>query len=101
MIEAIKNLKEQVEGAFRCKAQHIESVPVFELFEGKVIWDGVVETFDIEGHPKAKRCYAFHFIDADESGEPTAGRLVLNLPPVDSPQTAVKLAIERKRKRND
>lgn len=77
-----------------CKATHIASEPVIELFRGDVAWDGVVETFDIEGHPKAKHCYAWSFI---ENGEPQY-TTVLEIPPVDSPETAVKVAIASKAK---
>ncbi len=34
-----------------------------EGFEGQVVWDGIVEVFDLVGHPKAKRCYAFYFVE--------------------------------------
>jgi hypothetical protein len=37
------------------KAKHIESVPVTELFQGRVVWDGVVEVFKLKGHPKADK----------------------------------------------
>jgi hypothetical protein len=42
--------------ALYCKAVHIGSEPVIELFKGQIAWDGVVEIFDLIGHPKAKRC---------------------------------------------
>jgi hypothetical protein len=37
---------------------HRATVPVHEVFRGKTVWQGDVEVFDINGHPKAKRCYA-------------------------------------------
>lgn len=51
----------------KCKAQHEKSVPVIEMFGDKTVWEGVVESFAITGHPKAKRCYAWSFLD----GKPT------------------------------
>ena len=39
-------------------------------------------------HPKAKRCYAWSF----EDGKQTRSVTVLELPPVDSPEIAVKVA---------
>ena len=89
MSERIAKLKEAIETMHRCKAQHVRSEPVIDLFRGEVAWDGVVETFDIEGHPKAKRCYAWSF---PENGEPKY-TTVLEIPPVDSPESAVKVAI--------
>lgn len=67
MSERIDKLKEAVETMHRCNATHVNSEPVIDLFRGEVAWDGVVATFDLEGHPKAKRCYAWSFI---ENGEP-------------------------------
>jgi hypothetical protein len=54
-----------------------------------VAWDGVVETFELGGHPKAKRCHAWSY---EENGE-TQYVIVLELPPVDSAESAVKVAI--------
>jgi hypothetical protein len=79
-----------------CKAQHVRSQAVIDLFRGMVAWDGVVETFNIKGHPKAKRCYVWSFV---ENGE-TQYTTVLEIPPVDSARSAVKMAIAAKA-RND
>jgi hypothetical protein len=70
-------------------ARHVESVPVREVFRNLVAWEGTVEVYDIQGHPKARRCYAWTIEDGGEL-KTTA---VLEIPPVDSPQTAVKIAI--------
>jgi hypothetical protein len=42
------------------------------------------------GHPKAQICYAWSYYD--DKGE-TQYTTVLELPPVDSPESAVKVAI--------
>jgi hypothetical protein len=70
-------------------AAHAETVPVKEVFRGQTAWEGNVEVFTITGHAKAKRCYAWGFEDKGE----WAITSVLEIPPVDSPQTAVKVAI--------
>ena len=72
-----------------CEATHVESVPVCEVFRGQVAWNGVVEVFNIAGHPKAKRAFAWNF---EKSGK-RMSTAVLEIPPVDSPQSAVKMAI--------
>jgi hypothetical protein len=90
--ERIEKFKLLLESEFHCKARHVASTPVFEVFRGNVIWDGIVETFDIEGYPKAKRCYVFPFTDDDKPNAP-AGKIIFEIPPVDSPQSAVKVAI--------
>jgi hypothetical protein len=89
MNERIENLRQAVETMHKCKALHVESKPVIELFEGKVAWDGVVEAFELTGHPHAKRCYAWSYMDKGEPQYVT----VLEIPPVDSAETAVKIAI--------
>ena len=95
MSERIDKLLEAIETMHKCKARHVRSERVTERFRGEVAWDGVVETFDIDGHPKAKRCYAWSF---SENGEPKY-TTVLEIPPVDSPESAVKVAIASKTQR--
>jgi hypothetical protein len=63
-------------------------VRVTENFQGKTIWQGAVEIFDLTGHPKAKRAYAWSHRDGDgDSDERFVA--VLEIPPVTSPETAV------------
>jgi hypothetical protein len=64
-------------------------VPIVEMFGSKTVWEGVVEAFDLTGHAKAKRCYAWSYHDGKETQFVT----VLELPPVDSPQTAIRASI--------
>ena len=59
----------------------------------KTAWQGTVEIFDLFGHKKAKRCYAWQY----EDGTETKTVAVLEIPLVDSPETAVKIAIAAKR----
>jgi len=61
-----------------------------EGFEGQVVWDGIVEVFDLVGHPKAKRCYAFYFVE--DNGQKVI-KTILGIPPVDSEVSAVRTAI--------
>ena len=73
-----------------CEASYAGSKPVKEVFQGKTAWDGEVEIFDIKGHPKAKRCYAWAYVDDDGKNQYTT---VLEIPPVDSPEMAVRASI--------
>ena len=57
-----------------------------ETFEGKIVWNGVVEIFELEGHPQAERCYAWSF-QRDGKIEPVA---VLEILPVREARTAVQ-----------
>jgi hypothetical protein len=65
----------------------VKSVPVHELFNGKTVWKGDVEVFDITGHPKAKRCYGWTY------GDPEEFITILELPPVTDAQSAVKVGV--------
>lgn len=60
-----------------------------EAFRNQKVWEGVVESFALTGHPKAKRCYAWSYQDKGETQYVTA----LEIPPVESPITAVRAAI--------
>ena len=90
--ERLRLITLAVEKGNDCKAKHIESVPVIEMFGKRVAWQGVVEVFELTGHPKAKRAYGWAFQD----GKETRFLSVLELPPVDSPNTAVRMAIAAK-----
>jgi hypothetical protein len=51
-----------------------------------------IRIFDLHGHPKAKRAYAWsHKVGKDDSGEKFV--TVLEIPPEVSPETAVKVTI--------
>ncbi len=69
-----------------------ETVPVHEMFRGQTAWRGEVEVFDLTGHPKAKRAYAWsHQEGKNDQGERFVA--VLEIPPVDSAKTAVQASI--------
>jgi len=86
-----RQLKEAIEIQHGGKATLSQSVPVRETFEGKPVWEGVVHIFDLEGHPKATRAYAW--------SSPIEGSIkrrffaVLHIGGIQSPEDAVKAAI--------
>ncbi len=88
----IKALQEAIKNTHECDSEHIESVPITETYKEKVVWSGVVEVFSLIDHPKASICYAWgHHI---ETGNKKSRYItVLNLPPIDSPLKAVRVAI--------
>ena len=78
----------------RCSAS-----PVTKDFEGEVVWDGVVQVFDLIDHPEAKRCYVWsHAVDDSQRRRFVA---VLHKPTVGSPQAAVRAAIASEYRRDD
>ena len=89
MNDGLKQIQRAVERAAECSAKHAESVPVMEMFRGQTVWEGVVESFTLDGHPKAKRAYGLGYQD----GKETRYVAVLEIPPVNSPNTAVRAAI--------
>ena len=74
-----------------CETEYVETVPVVEEFQGETIFQGDVEVFDIRGHPKGTRGYEWGYTTTEGGGRRYF--TVLELPPVDSPQTAVRAAI--------
>ncbi len=88
----IHELRDVIHKLHRAKAHHIQSVSVTETFQGQTVWDGVVEVFDLTGHPKANRIYAWAHL-TDDPKQPKRFVTVLHIPPVVSPQTAVRAAI--------
>src|ERR1035438_9715859 len=90
----IQELRDVIHDLHGGTASHLESIPVTETFQGQTIWDGVVEVFHLKGHPKADKIYAWVH-DTDDPKHPRRHVTVLHIPPVVSPQTAVKAAIVR------
>jgi hypothetical protein len=75
-----------------CGAVWRDTLPVHEVFQGKTVWRGEVEVFDPLGHAKAKRAYAWSHLDG-EHDERTRFVAVLEIPPVESAETAVRVQI--------
>jgi len=88
-IEELQSVIHKLHGA---EATHRESVPVTEVWQGKTIWDGVVEVFDLKGHPKTKRAYAWSH-ETDDPAHPKRHVTVLHIPPAVTPLMAVRTAI--------
>lgn len=88
----IEDLREVIHKLHGAMATHVESVPVTEMFNGQTIWDGIVDVFDLHGHPGTHRVYAWSD-ETDDPDNPKRHVTVLHLPPVVSPITAVRAAI--------
>ncbi len=84
-------LKRAVESQHGCTATLAQSVPVKETFGGKTVWEGVVHVFRVDGHPKAKKAYAWS--SPIEGSDKRRFFAVLHLPPITSPVEAVRAAI--------
>jgi hypothetical protein len=84
-------LAEAVESMHSCRATLAQTVPVREAFQGQPVWEGVVHVFDLEGHPKATRAFAWS--SPIEGSDKRRFFAVLQLGAIKSPLDAVRAAI--------
>ena len=90
----IANLQSEIRRLYGLESVHVRTVPLTEQVEGKILWQGEVETFDVAGHPVARRCFAWGYEGDDGKLNYTA---ILQLPPVDSERSAVRAALTQVR----
>src|SRR5438445_6130979 len=86
----ISALRQAIRRLHGCEGTYVESVAIHETFQGKTIWNGEVQVFDLIGHPTASRCYAWSHATKGRKRRFVA---VLHLPPVNSAVTAVRASI--------
>lgn len=80
------------------RTKFVQSVPVLEIFNGDVVWEGIVHVFDIEGHPKATRAYAWS--SPIEGSDQRRFFAVLQLGTIKTPLDAVRAAIVAEHRQN-
>ncbi len=81
-------LKRAVETQHGCTATLLQSVPVKEEFDGGPVWEGVVHVLQIDGHPQARRAYAWS--SPIEGSDKRRLFAVLHTGAIKSPQDAVR-----------
>ena len=86
-----EELRDVIRHLHGVESKHVESVPIKETFQGKTVWEGIVEVFDLIGHPKAPKVYAWAY--ETENPKKPKHVIVLHLGPVTSPLLAVRAAI--------
>ena len=84
-------LRDAVEKMHGGTAEFVQSVPVRETFQGAPAWEGVVHVFDLAGHPKATRAYAWS--SPIEGSDKRRFFAVLHMGAIKSPRDAVRAAI--------
>jgi hypothetical protein len=99
MTNYIDELRDVIRHLHGVESTHVQSVPVNETFQGKNVWEGIVEVFDLIDHPKTSRLYAWAY----ETDNPKRPRhvTVLHVGPVNSPLAAVKAAIVQEYRANE
>jgi hypothetical protein len=87
--EYIERLQVLIHDLHGTHSKWLKSIYVFESYQGKTVWEGDVELFELTNHPTAKRCYAWS--NQDPESQPMTP--VLELPPVNNASDAVKVYI--------
>lgn len=84
-------LKHAIESQHGGTAMLVQAVPVNESLNDQPVWQGVVHVFDLVGHPKATRAYAWS--SPIQGSSKRRSFAVLHGGAIDSPQAAVRAAI--------
>ena len=87
--EEITQLQHTIRAMRGCESTYDRTEHVHEVFQGKIAWDGIVRVFTLVEHLKAECCYAWSYREGNE----IKSVAVLKISPVDSAQSAVKVAI--------
>jgi hypothetical protein len=90
--EYLQELRDVIRHLHGAEATHVESVPITETFQGRTVWQGVVEVFELRGHPHARKAYTWAH-DTDNPVKPRRHVTVLHLHPISSARDAVRAAI--------
>jgi hypothetical protein len=90
MSERIPFLSQAVVRTLGCACHHIQTVPVRATGTGLPAWEGDVEVFELQGHPQARR--AFAWLWPNDSGE-RRYTIMPGIPPIASASEAVLSAL--------
>jgi hypothetical protein len=85
-----EKLRQAISKVHGSDAVHVATVPVRKS-DDDVRWEGNVEVFDLLSHPTAKRSYAWGYPVGEV--EPSNIFAILEVPPIDSAEKAVKVAM--------
>ena len=97
----IEELQDVIKKLHNAVARHLESVPVKETHKGQTVWEGVVEVFELIGHPQASKIYAWtHDSWHGEASSGSRTITVLNIHPIQSAHDAVRAVIVREFRAN-
>ena len=89
--EIVERLQKAIRELFGCDSRWVRAESVVETFEGKRVWEGTVEVFDLIGYSDASQCFAW--ITPLEPRE--RAYAVLRVPPITSAADAVRASIVR------
>lgn len=87
----VPDLLDALERSENCEAAWVRTVGVTETHDGTLVWQGEVQIFRLSGHPDGVTCaYGWHSTTDEGQLKLT---VVLHVPPVDSPEAAVRASI--------
>jgi hypothetical protein len=87
----IARLQNVIRQLHHCESKYVESVTVsgsFLFLESRTVEQSEVAVFELSGNSQAKRAYAWSYWACDN----TSCVVVLEIPPITSPRTAVEAA---------
>lgn len=91
-MSASQDLQRHVERMLSCKImEYVGERAVDETFNGAPVWRGIVHEFRIGGHADTDTCYAWS--SPIEGSERRKFYAVLKIPPINTPQDAIRAAI--------
>jgi hypothetical protein len=85
MNATLQKIQKAVEKTVGGAVSHVETVPVAESFQGKLIWKGIVEVFKVVNPPPDK---AYGWVVAAPGGPDYVA--VLGVHPINAPLDAVR-----------
>jgi hypothetical protein len=91
IFDNLDDLRAAVEKTLAVTATHLGEHAIIEKFGDKTVWQGVVHIFKISGNPLTDTCYAWS--SPIEKSTKRRYYAVLKIPPIDSPEKAVRASI--------
>ena len=86
----VKFFEEYISDRYGCKAAWIATVPINKSFRPGMARESIVHVFELSGHERAHRCYAWSY-----NGGSWHYATVLGVPPVTSAEAAIQKALTR------
>ncbi|MCC6681584.1 MAG: hypothetical protein IT445_11840 [Phycisphaeraceae bacterium] len=86
----IEQLQAFIQQHHGCGSTLLESVHICEERGGRVIWEGDVHVFSLQGHQRARRCYAWQHTGTADNPHFVA---ILAVGHIDSARAAVRAAM--------
>jgi hypothetical protein len=87
--QPIPEIQLAIEKAAGCPAEYLRTAIVIEGWKEQMVWQGEVEVFTLKEHPKAKVAFGWKNFEGDLAA-------VIGVPPIESPDAAVRDAIVAK-----